>query len=257
MVALTFLQKRAVEEAFFMSEGYVLNFSDRTFAEFFGGEFGIDIYDAKYSGHGKSKAKHLRAFIAVENETKVAQVLRRLWEYRDTVPYYRSEERRDHQRERLFKALGELERGKSVAATDAIDRFISDETLDELVATIERDIAANKPVAALDRLHTYCMKKFAHLLDERKIEWQRSEPLHSRVGKYVKALRAERELRDATLQIVRNSIGMLEKFNDIRNNESLAHDNELIDPAEAQFIYDSVHALLRFLKMLEAGRFGA
>jgi hypothetical protein len=42
---------------------------------------------------------------------------------------------------------------------DAIDKFAGDETLEELVAAIDRDIAANKPAAALDRLHTYCMKK--------------------------------------------------------------------------------------------------
>ena len=136
--------------------------------------------------------------------------------------------------------------------TDAIDRFVRDQTLDELVTSIERDIGANRPAAALDRLHTYCMKKFGHLLDVRRIPWDRAEPLHSRVGKYVKVLSQSRGLRDVTIQIIKNAIGVFDKFNHVRNNQSLAHDDELLDPAEARFIYDSITAILRFIKSIEA-----
>jgi len=55
--------------------------------------------------------------------------------------------------------------------------------------------------------------------------------------------------------IVKSSIGVFEKFNHVRNNQSLAHDNELLDSAEARFIYDGVTAVLRFVKSIEAGRF--
>lgn len=89
---------------------------------------------------------------------------------------------------RLFELIVKLETGDGGVRTDTIERFATDETLDELVGAIERDIAANKPVAALDRLHTYCMKKFGHLLDQHGVPWERSEPLHSRVGKYAKVI---------------------------------------------------------------------
>lgn len=143
-----------------------------------------------------------------------------------------------------------------MARTDALDLFKRDETLEELVAAIERDIGANKPAAALDRLHTYCMKKFAHLLTERSIDWNRDDPLHSRVGKYVKALERERELREITKRIVKSSISVFDQFNDIRNNRSFAHDNDLVNQAEARFIFDAVSAFLRFVKHFEAIRFG-
>src|SRR5439155_4550768 len=103
--------------------------------------------------------------------------------------------------------------------------------------------------------HTYCMKKFGHLLDVRGVAWDRAEPLHSRVGKYVKALGQERELRDVTAQIIKNAIGVFDKFNHVRNNQSLAHDNDLLDQAEARFIYDSITAILRFVKNVENNRF--
>jgi hypothetical protein len=226
MVQVKHSEMRVFDDAFDMHGGYVLNFSDRTFSEFFDDEFGINIYDEKYQFNGSSKAKHMRAFIATEDEFTVARVIRRLWEYSESIPLYHTAENRETVKSRFFDLLARIEGGGAIPRTDAIDRFKRDETLDELVAAIERDIAANKPIAALDRLHTYCMKKFAHLLDVRKIAWERAEPLNSRVGKYVKALGQERKLREITSQIIKNSIGIFEKFNHVRNNQSLAHDNE-------------------------------
>lgn len=48
-----------------------------------------------------------------------------------------------------------------------------------------------------------------------------------------------------TQQIMKNAIGVFDKFNHIRNNQSLAHDNEIIHKAEARFIFDFVSAFLR------------
>jgi hypothetical protein len=73
----------------------------------------------------------------------------------------------------------------------------------------------------------------------------------------VKALEQQHALTDMTKQIVKNAIGVFEKFNYVRNNRSLAHDNDLSHQAEARFIFDSVTAILRFVKAMEASRFGA
>jgi hypothetical protein len=120
----------------------------------------------------------------------------------------------------------------------------------------ERDIAADKPAAALDRLHTYCSKKFGHLLDKRNIVWSRDEPLHSRVSKYVKAVNQQQPLQEMTQQILKNAIGVFDKFNHVRNNQSLAHDNDLLHKAETRFIFDSVSAVLRFVKSVNTVSFG-
>lgn len=256
MVKLKHSEMRVFDDAFDMHGGYVLDFSDRTMSEFFDDEFGINIYDERYRFNGSSKAKHLRAFIAVEDDYTVARVLRRLWDYRELSPAYIAKAGVSQLKERLFALIDKIEGNGAVPSTDAIERFAKDETLDELVAALSRDIGANKPQAALDRLHTYCMKKFGHLLDARGVTWERSEPLHSRVGRYVKALEQERELRDVTRLIVKSAIGVFEKYNYVRNNQSLAHDNELLQVAEARFIYDTITAFLRFVKAVEANRFG-
>ena len=62
MSDLTVIEKRKLERALEMSSGYVLNFSNRTFANFFLECFGIDIYDAKYDYGSGSKANRMRAF---------------------------------------------------------------------------------------------------------------------------------------------------------------------------------------------------
>lgn len=55
-----------------------------------------------------------------------------------------------------------------------------------------------------------------------------------------------------TAQILRNSTGVLQAFNDVRNNASFAHDNELVGRDEARLIFDTVLAVLRFIDGLPA-----
>ena len=49
-----------IDRVFGMEDGFVLNFSNRTFAEFFHEELGVDIYDSRWEAQGGSKAKRLR-----------------------------------------------------------------------------------------------------------------------------------------------------------------------------------------------------
>lgn len=250
-------EMKIIDDALAMGSGYVLDFSDRTFAHFFEDEFRLDIDDHKYRTRGSSKANRLRSFIEQEDEYTVAKVLRRLWQHRESLTHF--SKAADHQTVKLplFELISRIDGGGAVPRTDAIDRFTHDETLEELVSAIERDIGANRPAAALDRLHTYCAKKFGHLLDGYGIPWTRDEPLHSRVGKYVRVLEQQHQLTDMTKQIMKNAIAVFDKFNFVRNNRSLAHDNDLSHHAEARFIFDSVTALLRFVKSVEASRFGS
>ena len=53
-----------IEKVFGMEGGHVLNFSDRTFAEFFAAELNVDIDDAVYAKNGGSKGKRMRQFSA-------------------------------------------------------------------------------------------------------------------------------------------------------------------------------------------------
>jgi hypothetical protein len=77
------VELKLVDELFGMNSGYVLDFSNSTFADFFQREVGVDIYDEAYAIYGSSKGKHLRAFLTVSQPRAIAKALAALWEYRE------------------------------------------------------------------------------------------------------------------------------------------------------------------------------
>lgn len=74
-----------LDDVFEMGGGYVLNFSDRTFSEFFREELQINIDAPAYARNGGSKAKRLRYFLQTSDKPTVARVLKALWAYRDAM----------------------------------------------------------------------------------------------------------------------------------------------------------------------------
>ena len=72
-----------IDRVFVMEYGYVLNFSNRTFAEFFHEEFNVDIYDEIWAIQGGSKAKRLRYYLRQANCQIALNTLNALWEYRE------------------------------------------------------------------------------------------------------------------------------------------------------------------------------
>ena len=81
MSNLTNLEKRNFEKFLEMSGGYVLNFSDRTFAEFVADSTGRNIFDTRYNYKSGSKANRLRAFWATEDNHMVGKLLSDILDY--------------------------------------------------------------------------------------------------------------------------------------------------------------------------------
>jgi hypothetical protein len=75
------LDRDVIESVLQMGEGYVLDFSDRTFAEFFN-DFNVPIDDARYHVDGGSKARRLRVFLRISPPQLVGTVLGALLERR-------------------------------------------------------------------------------------------------------------------------------------------------------------------------------
>ena len=94
MSSLTGADKRWLERTFDMSGGYVLDFNNPSFERFFD-DYGVDIFDARYEIHGRSKANRLRAFWDIESDELVRQILHALLESsgfleRDSVEFQKS-----------------------------------------------------------------------------------------------------------------------------------------------------------------------
>jgi hypothetical protein len=101
-----------VDDLFEMGGGYVLNFSDRTFAQFFAEELNIDIDDPLYSKNGTSKGKRLRCFLQTVDKATVVRTLNALWEYREAFRQRSSrEESLENPHGRLLALIDRLESG--------------------------------------------------------------------------------------------------------------------------------------------------
>ena len=237
--------------------GYVLDFSDRTFEEFFADEFQIDIYVPAYQERGRSKRNHLIGFCLNESPTIVARVLRALADERSRLVDDCATPPDDALESRFDDLVTAIDTRGDRPSTDALYRYEQDRTLDELVSDLQRALQSNKPEAALDHLHTYCMKKFAYLLSLRGVGCAEHEPLHARFGKYRRCLLDETDLHESSNFAMKAAISVLQKFNDVRNHRSLAHDSVILGHHEARYIFDVVTALLRFIRSHEAGRFEA
>jgi hypothetical protein len=74
-------ERRILEELLGMDSGYVLNFSNSTFADFFADFGDIDIHSSRYASRGTSKAKRLREFWRLEPNHLVGRVILGLVKY--------------------------------------------------------------------------------------------------------------------------------------------------------------------------------
>lgn len=127
MSRLTDTEKRYFEKLLGMQSGYVLDYSDATFGEFFN-RYRINIHSQKYQTYGTSKAKKMRAFWEQEPDALVGKVL---GEMLDAYEADCSLNNRDAEASVLEKARGIVVRLSGVSAptktAQTIDDFLHSE----------------------------------------------------------------------------------------------------------------------------------
>lgn len=87
------MHEKNILEKLFNRGGYVLNFSNRTFSNFFQ-ENGIDIYTEKYNFNGASKINRLRSFWELEDDQTTGKLLEALLEYACTIEIVSNENKK-------------------------------------------------------------------------------------------------------------------------------------------------------------------
>jgi len=250
MSDLNFREKKRLEKMFEMGSGYVLDFSNRTFAEFVADSTGRDIYDDKYDLASGSKANRLRAFWDKEPNFLVGKLVQDLLEYCRPAPGDPNQGRLFEECERIAKRLQE---SAPVEALDAITAEGNERGFEVLARAVRDSIEKNEPEAGLDRLHTFVTKLVRMLAEKRGVAVDRRKPLHSVFGEYVKALRADGLIESVmTERILKSSISTMEAFNKVRNEKSLAHDNPTLNYEESLLIFNHVCSSVRFIRALEA-----
>ena len=252
-------QRTVFDRIFHSGGGYVLDFSDRTMAEWFEETLDLDIFQQRFQIEGHSKGKTLRGFVEVAEPRLVAKVLRALWAYRCGLDGYSEDDPREEGRLKswLDQFTDELDNASTLNLDDAFKDFSRDTTLPKLRASIAGDLVSEKPDVAIDRLHTYCVKRFRTLLAARGAPVDASTPLHAIFGAYGKLLRDSGDISVFALPTLRVQHKLFEGLNDARNKRSFAHDNELLVVSEAQFIVDCVLSSLAFIERIESDRVSA
>ena len=217
-VRLPSKQREIFDRIFQCGDGYVLDFSDRTMAEWFRETCGLEIFQERFQIEGGSKDKTLRGFVAVAEPRLVAQVMRTLWAYRCSL---RSVAANDPAEEARLSAwleqfASELETSSAVPLEEAIRDFSGDTTLTKLRASIAADLIAEKPDVALDRVHTYCVKRFRHLLAARGQKFDSNTPLDALFGAYGRLLKEAAAVSEFALPTLRVQHKLFEALNHIR-----------------------------------------
>lgn len=250
-------QDREILYAFFAREkgsGYVLDFSDNTFQMYLEENFQININDPQYSVNGISKAKRLFTFLKLSSPALCAKVLRHLGEY--WKGYHKSDDN-PNLTELYFQIVGKLEIQADKTRTEGIEVFSDNKDLETLVASIQGDIDADRPQAALERLHTYCIAKFQAIAKKYNIldnNSSKQEPLHSLANRCLNFLRQQKyqkDLPDFWKSLSSASHKIFETLNEVRNNNSFSHNNKLVTREEAQLMFDLITSILRFFKRTE------
>ncbi len=237
-----------------MKDGYVMDFSHRTFQEFVGKATGLDITQEKYHYATNSKANRLRQFIKVESNYTFGKLLSSFCDYWLSKVHTGEIDPRDGENlhKECLKISERLKQESIVEHIDAIQPNSDDRDFKFLAKSIRESIEKNEPEAALDRLHTFTFRYIRELCERHQIKFDKSESLNAVYGKYVKFLIDNKNIESAMAEkILKYSINIIEAFNDIRNNKSFAHDNPILNYDESVLIFNNVSNAIKFIESIE------
>jgi hypothetical protein len=252
MAEISRIERIKLEKCLDMGEGFVLDFVNRTFEDFFLESFNVEIYNDKYnSGNSGSKANRLREFWKKESNYLVGKSIIELLDYSKEIGY--SYNKPIDTFEECYKIGHRLRDEMGIAEIDAIKPIEDTRDYKLLSEAIKNHILKNEPEVGLDRLHTYIVGYIRSLCDKHQIHFKKKESLNAIFGKYIKTLTKKNIIEsEMTIRILKFSISILDSFNYVRNNQSFAHDNEsIINYSESILIINNVNSLIKFIQEIE------
>ncbi|MCY1153016.1 MAG: abortive infection family protein [Sphaerochaetaceae bacterium] len=254
MTTLSAMDKRNFEDLFDMNTGYVINFSNSSFQQFIKASINIDIYeDLKYSEH-TSKANKLRQVWNQEPTYLVGKLML------DLLDYFENYKLKQNKLSEFDKKMIEKLRIVSTELSNNKNNVKlpvnKDYNLNVLQADIEQSLSQNKPILCIDRLHTFTVRFIREICNNNNIEIKSDKgkfySLQSLIGKLAKTYENDNLFQsNFHIVVIKSSISLFESFNDIRNNKSFAHDNDIIGDLEATYIVKSISELLIFIDKIE------
>lgn len=239
-------------EGLLIQSGYVLDFTNSTFSDFIKESVGIDIYNDKNYTEDESKGKKLRQIWNTEPEGIVFKLTQDLIDYAED--YYLEEKKLDEIKKSQIAKVREYLKSRQGSDINLPD--INNDDLKMLQADIKQNILKGTPELALDRLHTFTMKYIRACCTKHNIDLSDKNnnnfPLHSLLGMLIKYYKTDGKVTsDFSITALRMGISIFEKFNTIRNDQSFAHDNTILNKNESEFVLKTISNLLVFISKEE------
>lgn len=252
MASLSYREKSKLESLFGMESGYVLQFSNPSFARFIGDVCNIDIYNGEGYKEYASKANKLRQIWNNENDVVVGNLINALLDeyvdYKQRIDEFHPSDEHD---------VGEMRIVADRLLGNAIQLNIpvqKEETLKTLQEDINNALSRNQPTLVLDRLHTFSTKLLRQICIEYGLTVVDNKgnnvPLHSLAGMLKKHYEQNPVFdSDFVPLAIQNNIALFDRFNAIRNDQSYAHDNAVLGNMEAAFV---VHTMINTISFIDA-----
>jgi hypothetical protein len=140
--------------------------------------------------------------------------------------------------------------------SDIVLPSIGGDNIKDIQEDARRNIEAGNYALAIDRLHTYSILFFEDLCKKNNIEIVKDTQGHAVLEKLVADLKQHYSnsgflKTDFTKKALKRVSELLKEFNSVRNNDSAAHPNELLNNNEAKFVVEIVCNMLVFFKKLD------
>lgn len=282
MARLKHYQRDLIREWFCPSPGYVLDFSNKTFEEFFQDHFDLNIYSEAFSEKGTSKFNRLLSFIEVSPPHVVIELLQILWSRRNqdrnseleaamrlskSSEFHVSSERVetiaraiDAEDLPFKKLISDLAAHPSHTALPHLERISAEWTLDTVEREFQRafDNLERDPEAAITAACSMLESLCRSILISRGLEAPRSldikslykevrEPLGLSPSKNIPDSEIENDVR-AILSAISNAV---QGIGALRTHAGTAHGRERgfrrIDPRIARLAVHSASTMSLFL----------
>ena len=250
--------KLILEELFDMNSGYVMNLSSTKFSDLIYDVTRIKIYDEKYNFRSGSKANRLRALWNIESNQNVAAInltLLGYWEQQfrlsnpDEEKFYRYYNLKVDAAKQLTLLSKDT---RTNFNTSILESIKTEKDFQLLKNDIQRTLDNNEPQLALDRTHTLLVTYFRRLCTRHGIVYNEKETVDNLFSKYINHFnKLEYFESDMSIKILRLPSQALEKYNNVRNNKSFAHSNNILKYSESNLIIEFVFLVLKFVVNLE------
>lgn len=148
--------------------------------------------------------------------------------------------------EEISKVLDEISGKKSYLNLDKTTY----EELNDLIDNINESIASGKPVFALDRLHVLMQKYIKGLCLKHNINFDDDDRLDELFKKYVNTIKVYLDSK-MTLSVLKSNISLFSQYNNVRNNHTYAHDNNVLGDIESELIFNNIVNVKNFIDDLE------